>query len=77
MLKNLSRLEFMVEDKIGHFYLDSDTPIGHVKEMFFQGLKYVGALENQIKANIESEKAKEVQAIDQEIPVVIPEVENV
>jgi hypothetical protein len=49
MLKNLVRLESVVENRIGHFYLDNDTPLPIVKEMLFQFQKYIGQLEDSVK----------------------------
>jgi len=40
----------MVADKVYHFMCDPDSPIEHLKEAIFQCQKYVGQLEDQIKA---------------------------
>lgn len=58
MLKNQVRLECIVNDKTGYFYLDSDTPIPVAKEMIFQFQKYLGQVEDQIKAQ-QDQAAKE------------------
>lgn len=52
MLKNIARLEFIVMDRVYHFVCDNDSPIEHIKEALFQCQKYVGALEDQIKAQM-------------------------
>ena len=49
MLKNLSRLESTVNDKVAHLYLDQDTPLHVVKEMLIEFLTYVGNIEAQVK----------------------------
>lgn len=50
MIRNFSRLESVIGDKVGHLFLDHDTPIAIVKEMLFEFLTYVGNVEAQIKA---------------------------
>ncbi len=59
MLKNCTRLECVVNEKTAHFYCDIDTQLEVVKEMLFQFQKYVGHVEDQVRANAEAEKAKE------------------
>lgn len=49
MLKNLVRLEAVIQGKVGHFLLDHDTTSQVAKEMCFQFLKYLGQLEDQAK----------------------------
>ncbi len=61
MLKNCTRLECIVNDKTGHFYCDMDTPLLVVKEMIFQFQKYVGLIEDQIRAQEEAKKAQEAK----------------
>ncbi len=51
MLKNITRLEHKVGERLYHFTCDPDSPLSHVKECLFQFLKYVGQLEDQAKAN--------------------------
>ena len=60
MLKNISRLECSVNDKIYHLTCDHDSPLEHVKEALFQFQKYVGKVEDEIKATqvAQAEKAK-------------------
>lgn len=50
MLKNVSRLEQKIGDRIYHLTCDTDSPLTDVKEVLFQFLKYVGHIEDQIKA---------------------------
>jgi hypothetical protein len=58
MLKNCTRLECVVNEKVGHFYCDIDTPLPVVKEMIFQFQKYIGLVEDQIRAQ-EDKKAED------------------
>lgn len=64
MLKNIVRLEFIVNDKVYHFVCDNDSPLHDIKEALFQCQKYVGALEDNIKAQMEAKKAAEEAAKD-------------
>ena len=56
MNKNSSRYEVVVDGKQGHFYFENDTSIPVAKEMLFQCLKFLGQVEDSIKAQIESKK---------------------
>jgi len=67
MLKNLVRLEFIVADRVYHFVCDPDSPIEHLKEALFQCQKYVGAVEDNIKAQLEAKKSVEENKIE-EVP---------
>ncbi len=51
MLKNISQLEVKIAEKIYHLTCDNDSPLEHVKEALCQFLKYVGNIEDQIKAS--------------------------
>jgi len=59
MLKNISRLESIIEGKVYHLLCDNDSPLLHVKEALCQFLKYCGNIEDQIKAQQEAAKAEE------------------
>ncbi len=59
MLKNIVKLEFQVLDRVYHFLCDNDSPIEHIKEALFQCQKYVGSLEDQIKAQMAAQKSAE------------------
>ncbi len=58
MLKNIVRLEFVVADKVYHFLCDNDSPLDHIKEVLFQCGKYIGQMEDNVKAQL-AEKEKE------------------
>lgn len=55
MLKNMSQLEVIVENKICRFQCEIDTPIHFVKEALFQFQKYIGQAEDNAKAKKEKE----------------------
>ncbi len=57
MLKNISKLEVQVNDKIFQLLCDADSPIASVKESLFQFQKYIGQVEDQIKAVKDQEEA--------------------
>lgn len=65
MLKNIVRLEFVILDKVYHFTCDSDSPIEHIKEALFQCQKYVGSVEDQIKAQM-AQKKEETSEVKEE-----------
>lgn len=50
MLKNTISLYFMIADKAYHFICDNDSPLEHVKEALFQCQKYIGQVEDQVRA---------------------------
>lgn len=58
MLKNISRLEMKIGEKIYHLMCDIDSPLEHVKEALFQFQKYIGQIEDNIKAQ-QAAKASE------------------
>lgn len=51
MLRNISRLECKVGEKIYQLFCDMDSPVEHVKQALFEFLKYVGQVEDAIKAS--------------------------
>lgn len=50
MLKNISRLECIVNDKVFHFLCDMDSSIETVKEALSQFQKYTILVEDAVKA---------------------------
>lgn len=69
MLKNISQLECKVGEKVYHFLCDMDSPLDHVKEAVLQFLKYIQQIEDQVKAQMEAQKAavaeKSVSAVEE------------
>lgn len=62
MLKNICRLESKIEDKVGHFFVDHDTPLHIVKEMLFQFQKYVGQIEDYARKQETEKQSEEVKS---------------
>ena len=60
MLKNLASLECKIEDREIKLLCDNDCPLPHLKEALFQFQKYLGQIEDQVKAA--QEKASEEKA---------------
>jgi len=56
MIKNVSKLEIYVDNRIYELYCDSNSPLKDLKEALFQFQKYVGNIEDQA---INDSKAKE------------------
>lgn len=74
MLKNISRLECKIGEKIYHLTCDSDSPLVEVKEAIFQFSKYIGHVEDQIKANEDAKKVQEdAQSNVESIPEILEE----
>lgn len=64
MLKNLSQLEHVIEDRICRFICDNDTPIHIAKEALFQFQKYIGQIEDAAKSQQEQSE-KKVEPIEE------------
>lgn len=58
MLKNIIKIEFLIEEKLYQFMCDNDCKIEHVKEALFQCQKYVGHLEDNILAKLSEDAAQ-------------------
>ncbi len=61
MLKNVSKLEIQLEGRSYQLFCDSDSPLNHVKEALFQFLKYVGQVEDAVKATVPDPVNQEVK----------------
>ncbi len=74
MLKTITQLEHIAENKVCRFICDHDTPLSAVKECLFQFQKYIGQIEDYAKAQKEAadkaEAAKVAQAPQEESPKV-------
>ncbi len=71
MIKNIVRLESIVNEKVGHFLLENDCPIEVAEHMLLEFLQYLGKLKEQAKA----QAASHVPDIKPEKPQ--PEIANV
>ena len=58
MIKNIAKFETEIEDRTYQLLCELDSPIGHAKEFVFQFLKYLGQVEDNLKAQMEELKAK-------------------
>lgn len=56
MLKNMSNLELILNNRTYTFSCENQSPISDVKECLFQFQKYVGQIEDQAKALEQIEK---------------------
>jgi hypothetical protein len=61
MLKNISRLEHKIGERIYHFSCEMESPIPDVKESLVQFIKYIAQIEDQIKSHQEQMKLQEEQ----------------
>jgi len=52
MLKNVTQLEVLIENKSYRFICDIDSPTTHCKEALFQFNKYIGQLEDQARSSV-------------------------
>jgi hypothetical protein len=61
MQKMITQFEHKVGEKLYHFVCDPDSPIEHVKESLFQFMKYVGAIEDAIRAQQAKDAAEKAK----------------
>lgn len=59
MIKNMTKFEVEIGEKIYQFLLDQDSPVMHAKEAVFQFGKFLGQIEDQIKAQQKNQEAQE------------------
>jgi len=59
MLKNLAKLEIILENRTYQLLLEADSPLQHVKEILFQFQKYIGQIEDAAKAQAEEATKQE------------------
>jgi len=62
MIKNVTQIEAIVNDKSGKFLLDSDTSLAIAKEMCYIFLKIIGQIEDAAKAQSETNKDEEMKS---------------
>lgn len=62
MLKNLSKLEVVIEDKVYQFICDHDAQIHHVKDALSQFIAYAVQFEEAVKKHMEDAKAAQQNA---------------
>lgn len=72
MLKNITRLEHKVGEKVYHFLCDNDSPVHEAKEAVMQFLKYIMSVEDAAK--VQQELAKQQVSDDDKKEEVLEEV---
>lgn len=65
MLKTISKLEIEIEKKPYEFLCEPDSPLHHIKEALFQMLKFVGQVEDNVKAQLEQAKKEDESKFQQ------------
>jgi hypothetical protein len=58
MINNFSEIQVNIDSKICRFYVQQDMPLGNVKEALFQLQRYIGQIEENAKAQLESQENK-------------------
>ena len=58
-LKNLTRVECQVNDKLYELTCPQDSPLTDVKEALFRLTKFVGQIEDSVKKMTQEQAAKE------------------
>jgi hypothetical protein len=66
MLKNLSQLECQINGKLHRYLCETDSTLQDVKEALFQFQKFVGQIEDSIRAEQARKESEEAQDISQE-----------
>ncbi len=71
MLKNISRLEHAIGDRLFHLTCDQDSPLHEVKDAVLEFLKFICRVEDDVKAKAvaEAEQAAK-EAVDSAVPLV-------
>lgn len=64
MLKNISKLETVIEGKTYQLLCEMDSPLMHVKDAMCQFIHYIG----QIEQNIKDQAAKAQEQKVEELP---------
>ena len=65
MLKNISRLEVVINEKSYQLTCDMDSTLKDIKEALFQYSKYIGHIEDQVNASIEQKKQENPPSIEE------------
>lgn len=69
MLKNISQIECKIGDKFYRLTCDIDSPLDHVKESLFQFLKYIGQIEDAVKAQQHKSEQSELPTEDHSVGI--------
>jgi len=69
MLKNLSRLEHIIGNRVYHLTCDIDAPLSEVKDALFNFMKFVGQIEDKVReAREEVENKANEQKVEEPQP---------
>lgn len=69
MIKQLSQLMLKVGEWESHWNLLPNTPLEVCKEMLFQAQKFIGQIEDQVKAQQEAQAAAQATAKEEQSKV--------
>jgi hypothetical protein len=61
MIKTIAQFELSSKTRKSYWHVDNDLPIEDAKEMLFHGLKLIGQIEDNVKAQQEAQKAVDQQ----------------
>ena len=70
MLKNLVQLDHKIGENTYQFLCQNTAPLHEIKDALCQFMKYVGNIEDQVRANQEAEKQK---TSSEDAPDITPE----
>lgn len=73
MIKNISRLEHKIGDRVYQVLCDTESPLAELKEALCQFLKFVGQVEDHVKAQQAQAEADKLKAEDAKEEIVVPE----
>ena len=65
MLKNISKLESVVNEKMYQFLCDSDASLSDVKDALMRMCMYVQSIEDQIKEKMKQDKDLEKESSEE------------
>jgi hypothetical protein len=71
-LKNLSQITHTIGDNVYHFIVDPKSPITEVKEALCSFMKYVGNVEDAVKAQQAMQQTDNAAQPEATAPVAVP-----
>jgi hypothetical protein len=72
MMKNVVQIKGLSNNRESFWYLDNDCPLVDAKEMLFQFQKFIGQIEDNVRAQQEAKKAEEEAKAAAEAPKEAP-----
>ncbi len=76
MLKQITQFKSIIQGIESTFHFDANCPIEIAKQAIFEALKWIGQMEDNIKANLEAQKEQQPQAEQQTVTEEVPHVES-